>query len=81
MQNASLAVSLAAAWETRAGQHLPAHQHAAAARLQQLGRGVLPDTYVHGVQSCEWPGRSHVRPFCAMRFSVAVCVTVTFERL
>ncbi len=81
MQNASLAVSLAAAWETRAGQHLPAHQHAAAARLQQLGRGVLPDTYVNGVQSCEWPGRSHVRSLLCNALFCCICVTVTSERL
>lgn len=60
LQNASLAVELAAAWEAGAGQHLPGHQEAAAARLEQLARNVLPDAYLQGIQSCEWPGRSQV---------------------
>lgn len=60
LQNASLAVALAASWEGSAGIKMPAHQHAAAIRLQQLKSGQLPAEYLRGVKLCEWPGRSQV---------------------
>lgn len=55
LQNASLAVALAAGWEAAAGAG-----PAAAERQQQLASGVLPAVYAEGIQTCEWPGRSQV---------------------
>jgi hypothetical protein len=72
--NASLAVVLVRSWEQHAlaQQHsgsAPSGSHkfdgallaAAAERLQQLQRGVLPAAYCAGLQGAAWPGRSQVR--------------------
>jgi folylpolyglutamate synthase/dihydropteroate synthase len=60
LQNASLAVALAARWEAAAGSG-----HAAQQRQQELSAGVLPAAYAEGIQTCEWPGRSQAsgRPY------------------
>lgn len=58
LQNASLAVALAAGWEAAAGAGPAAEQ-----RQQQLRSGVLPAAYAEGIQTCEWPGRSQVLPW------------------
>lgn len=55
LQNASLAVALAANWEAVVGRGAEAQQ-----RQQQLRAGVLPAVYAEGIQMCEWPGRSQV---------------------
>lgn len=60
LQNASLAVALATAWESKAGVEMAAHRKAAEGRLSQLTRGHLPAEYLTGIQLCEWPGRSQV---------------------
>lgn len=49
--NAALAVALCAAWEKK---------HQSNPRLALLEEGHLPDTYLHGLASTSWPGRSQV---------------------
>jgi len=73
--NASLAVALVQSWEESSlsrqqrqqqqqltGPEAAATplQQAAAARLHQLERRILPDEYCRGLESASWPGRSQV---------------------
>lgn len=69
LQNASLAVALAARWEAAAGFGDTAQQ-----RQQQLSAGVLPAPYAEGIQTCEWPGRSQVIGDAACRLQVSLCL-------
>ena len=68
LQNASLAVALAARWEATAGVGEAAQQ-----RQKQLSAGVLPAPYVQGIQTCEWPGRSQVIGGAAHRRTLLRC--------
>lgn len=58
VQNAALAVQLAAAWEARAAA--ARGNTGARRRLEMLARGVLPREYVAGINGTFWPGRSQV---------------------
>ncbi|KAK9822027.1 hypothetical protein WJX74_001621 [Apatococcus lobatus] len=59
--NAALAIELAACWEDRVMAHSSSPQrHQAAARVELLQSGRLPESYKEGLRRCIWPGRAQV---------------------
>ena len=61
VENAALAVQLAAVWEGRYGRTLAGKEAGAVARAKQvLERRVLPEAYVAGLERVRWPGRAEI---------------------
>ena len=61
VENAALAVQLAAVWEGRYGRTLAGKEAGAVARAKQVLEGrVLPEAYVAGLERVRWPGRAEI---------------------
>eukprot|EP00884_Botryococcus_braunii_P023662 jgi/Botrbrau1/9980/Bobra.0012s0071.2 len=58
--NASLAVSLAGAFEAEQLRRGNRVSEGAEQRVAQLAQGTVPDTYLRGLNLCQWPGRGQV---------------------
>lgn len=60
LENAALAVQLAATWESRFGKCIPRSRGALYRAEQVLKNHVLPSEYVQGLATVRWPGRGDI---------------------